>query len=608
MCGISGYYGIKKFSKKTTISLLENMKTRGPDSQQFIYKKYKYHCFLFHSRLSIIDLDNRSSQPMEGERYSISFNGEIYNYLELKNKLMKNNVKFKTKSDTEVLLKGIEKFGLKFLNKIEGMWAVSILDNLKQELYLGRDPFGEKPLFYIKEKDNFYFGSQINYLKILKKKTFSINNDKLKNFINCGYKNIYKNNKTFFKNVEILKPGSLLKVNKDLVIKQKIILKLEKGKKEKDQKVIISNIKQKLINSVKIRTRSDVPIGFCLSGGIDSGALVSISKKILKLNFNTYSIIDKNKNYNELKEIDYLTKYLKIHNKKIFFKRENFLKNLKKLIKFRQSPIPTISYYVHSYISTIAAKDGIKVLFSGSGADEIFTGYYDHYLLDIISQKKGAIKDLKIKYWEKYIKPNVRNPIFKNIINFNNESKKMSYVYDNKRYIDKFIINRNKINFFQKNYHENILKNRMLNEMFNESIPVILFEDDQNSMINGIENRSPFLDKELLNYSMRIPSKFYIQKGYNKYLLRSALKKILPEKIRLSRKKIGFNFDINNLIDFKNEKTLHWLLNKKSQIFKYVNFDKFSNLILNSEIKENFLQKFVFTVISSKVFIEECRK
>ena len=170
-----------------------------------------------------------------------------------------------------------------------------------------------------------------------------------------------------------------------------------------------------------------------LKGGIDSAALVAISKKILRLNFKTYSIIDKNKKYKKKKEIDLLTKHLKIHNRKIYFKKSDFINNLRKLIIFRQSPVSTISYYVHSKISKIAKKDGVKVLFSGSGADELFTGYYDHYLIDILQEKNKKIKKDKLKFWSKYIQPNVRNPIFKNLNIFSKEFKNKSYIFDNKK-------------------------------------------------------------------------------------------------------------------------------------------------------------------------------
>ena len=605
MCGISGYYGQKKIDRKIVNDLLKNMSVRGPNSQKFIKKKFLFNSYLFHSRLSIIDLKSRSDQPMIGKKYSIIFNGEIYNYLELKKKLTKLNVEFKTNSDTEVLLKGLEKFGLMFLKKIEGMWALSILDNKTGEMYLSRDKFGEKPLSYHKDADNFYFGSQIEYLKILINKNISINNDKIFRYINCGYKSIFKENDTYFDKIKSLDPGCILKISPKLDIKRERYFKLnQKLKNEANQNKIILNIKNKLINSLKIRTRSDVPIGFCLSGGIDSGSLVSIAKKKLNLKFNTYSVVDENKDYNEINEIDYMVKHLKLNNKKIYFNKKNFLNELRKLIKFRKAPVATISYYVHSQISKFAKKDGIKVLFSGTGADELFTGYYDHYLIDIIQEKKLSTRLQKIKDWKKFIYPNIRNPIFKNLNLFKKNFKNLTYIYDNKKFIDKFILKKNFL-FDQKKYHSDILKNRMLNELFHESVPVMLFEDDQNSMKNGVENRSPFLDTDLLNYSLKIQSNLFIQNGYNKYLLREALKGILPDRIRLNRKKIGFNFDLNSLIDLNSNETQNWLLEKNSKIFNFINYEKFSDLITKKNINDNFLQKFIFTIINSKIFLEE---
>jgi asparagine synthase (glutamine-hydrolysing) len=347
-----------------------------------------------------------------------------------------------------------------------------------------------------------------------------------------------------------------------------------------------------------------VPIGFCLSGGIDSTSLVSIAKKIFNKNINTYSIIDKSDDYNETKNIDYVIKDLNIKNKKITFNKKYFIKNLTKLIKYRQMPVLTISYYVHSQISKIAKKDGVKILISGTGADEIFSGYYDHYILDIIQNKNDK---KKLNSWQKFVKPNVKNPIFNNIEKFKKNCKNYSYIFDNKNLIDPYILKPTSIRKFKPHFFcKDILKNRMLNELFYESVPVILFEDDQNSMQNSIENRSPFLDKELIEYLYSISSKNYIQNGYNKFLLRSSMKNILIDKVRLDRRKVGFNFDINNLIDFNEKKNIDFLLQKKSNIFKYVKRKKIEKLISENKINENYLKKFIFSFISTKIFLDNC--
>ena len=603
MCGISGYFGTKKIEKNIP-NLLDAMKYRGPDNQQFVKIKTKNqkNIYLFHSRLSIIDLKIRSNQPMSFGKYTIIFNGEIYNYLELKKKIEYKGYDFKTKSDTEVVLKALNIYGKKSLSYLEGMWAMAIYDKSLEQLSLTRDRFGEKPLFYKHTNNELIFGSEINYLKKIKIEKFSHNPDKINAFLNLGYKSVYKDNSTFYKDIKNIDPGSIVTFNKNLNVSKKKFWELKKKiYKNNNYK---KNVKKKIINSLKIRLRSDVPIGFCLSGGIDSTSLVSISKKIFNQNINTYSIIDNNKDYNETTNIDYVIKDLNIKNKKITFNKKHFIRNLTKLIKYRQMPVLTISYYVHSQISKIAKKDGVKILISGTGADEIFSGYYDHYILDIIQNKSDK---KKLIYWTKFVKPNVKNPIFKNIEKFKNIYNNYSYIFDNKDLIDPFILRPTSLKKFKPHFFcKDILKNRMLNELFYESVPVILFEDDHNSMQNSIENRSPFLDKELIEYLYSIPSKNYIQNGYNKFLLRNSMTDILIDKVRLDRKKVGFNFDINNLIDLNNKKNIDFLLDKKSKIFRYVNRKKIEELLLERKINDNYLKKFIFSFISTKIFLDNC--
>jgi asparagine synthase (glutamine-hydrolysing) len=580
------------------------MKYRGPDNQQFvkIKTKNKKNIYLFHSRLSIIDLKIRSNQPMSFGKYTIIFNGEIYNYLELKKKIKKKGHDFKTESDTEVVLKALNIYGKKSLSYLEGMWAMAIYDQSLEELSLTRDRFGEKPFFYKYANNELIFGSEINYLKKIKIEKFSQNSNKINAFLNLGYKSVYKDNNTFYKDIKNIDPGSILTFDKNLNISSKKFWKLKK--KIYTNNNYKKNIQKKIINSLKIRLRSDVPIGFCLSGGVDSTSLVSISKKIFNQNINTYSIIDNNKDYNESKNIDYVIKDLNIKNKKITFDKKHFIKNLTKLIKYRQMTVLTISYYVHSQISKIAKKDGVKILISGTGADEIFSGYYDHYILDIIQNKNDKRKLIN---WTKFIQPNVKNPIFKNIEQFKNIYKNYSYIFDNKDLIDPYILKPTSFKKFKPHFFcKDVLKNRMLNELFYESVPVILFEDDQNSMQNSIENRSPFLDKELIEYLYSIPSKNYIQNGFNKFLLRNSMKDILIDKVRLDRKKVGFNFDINNLIDLNNKKNLDFLLNKKSKIFQYVNRKKIEELLIERKINDSYLKKFIFSFISTKIFLDNC--
>ena len=199
MCGISGFFGNVSIDNTKIKKTLNLMRLRGPDNQSSKYLRTKKKNLYFYSRLSIIDLKDRSNQPFESDNLIIIFNGEIYNHLELKKDLKKKGEKFKSNSDTEVLLKSYKVYGTNCVNYLEGMWSFAIFDKKKNFLFLSRDRFGEKPLFYFIKNNNFYFGSEIKFIKSLLSENLKINYQKIENFLNYGYKYLKKDNSFFFK-------------------------------------------------------------------------------------------------------------------------------------------------------------------------------------------------------------------------------------------------------------------------------------------------------------------------------------------------------------------------------------------------------------------------
>ncbi len=296
MCGIAGYIGKKSFSDKLISKSLSFLKQRGPDFRAV--KKYNINSqnskniLFLHTRLCIIDLEARSNQPFEDKNFSIIFNGEIYNYIEIKNDLILKGFNFITKSDTEVLLKSYICYGTSFFQKLEGMWSFAIWDKKKQELILARDRFGEKPLFYSIQNDGIYFSSDIRVIKCLSEKNYDYNISRLTKGVICGYKSLYKNpSETFFKKILQVPQASYIKISSNLEFKiNKYWFVKKKIINFKNDFELIEIAKDLLFNSIKIRLRSDVPIAFCLSGGVDSGALVSIAAKRFNNEVNTFSI------------------------------------------------------------------------------------------------------------------------------------------------------------------------------------------------------------------------------------------------------------------------------------------------------------------------------
>ena len=606
MCGIAGYIGPKNFTQNKARSFLEKMKSRGPNSQNFFQNSdiFGNNVLLLHSRLSIFDLSQSGNQPFFIKNYTIVYNGEIYNFKELRLILIKKGIKLKSNTDTEVLLHFFIIYGEKCLDFFEGMWSFVIFDTKKKIFFISRDRFGEKPLYYYQDSSGFYFGSEINYIKNFLDTKLKINEHQLEKYLSLGYKSLNKDNETFYQNLKIF-PKSTFIHQKDLSnLKFVNYWKLEyRPNKKINNSEIIAESKKLLIDSVGLRLRSEVPIGLCLSGGVDSSGIASIAKNIYNKNLQTYSIIDSDKRYNEIKNISLTIKSLNLKNHKIHLKKNNSLLKLKKLVEYKGHPICTLSYFSHSLMLEKMKKHNIKVCLLGTAADEIFTGYYDHFLLHL-STFRSKVKFKKNKnYFLKYIKPYIRNKLLLDPNKYKKNPNDRRHVYDESSILSKFITKKTKLGFKEGNYSSDLLRKRMLNELFHETTPAILNEDDTNSMHNSIENRSPYLDRRLVEFLYTVPSNFLIQEGYSKYILRKSLEGIVDHRVLFDRKKIGFNSSIDSLFDFTTKSNQNFLYKKDSLIYKYIDKKKMKEII-KIKNKPNYISKFVFNIINAKIFLD----
>ncbi len=613
MCGIAGYIGNRNFNKKIILELLKIMKKRGPDNQKYLRMNVKKNIFsnFFFSRLSIIDTKKRSNQPFRYKNLTLIFNGEVYNYKELKVLLEKKGYKFTTSSDTEVLIKSIHCWGLNSLKKFEGMWAIAFYDKSKNKTYLCRDRFGEKPLLYIIRNNEIYFGSEIKFIKKLINFKLTINFELISKFISFGYRTIFRENQTFFNEIRILNPSSYIELNHN----NNKILKREywnaksiKVKKITNENIIIGKIKKKIIDSLKIRLRSDVPIAFLLSGGIDSSILTFFSKKIHNYNVKTFSVISGDNLYDEKKNIVKSIQDLKVDHEFIHlsYKKINFLKQLKKMQEEYCQPLITLTSMLNWNLMNRIKKKNYKVCISGIGGDELFSGYYHHNSL-MINYLKNLKKRRKfLKNWKIFTKPFIRNKLInKKTYSTNYNKNKFLFQYQN---FKKNLLLRNNHNFL-KNFKDNKIikdkfRNRLLNELFFEVVPTVLYQDDLNAMNFSIENRSPFLDTKILKLAMQIPSEKLIQHGFSKWILRNVGKDLVPNEIIFDRKKVGFNLSLNTLI--KNQRNqIYDLLKKDSEIYKIINKKRFLKFFRRTRIFKGDENNFIFNIISVKLFLEK---
>lgn len=609
MCGVAGYFGSEKIETDKINKTLNLMKFRGPDNKEAKQIKVSQKTLYFlHSRLSIIDLDPRSNQPFESDDLMVIFNGEIYNYLEIKKDLKKKGEKFRTNSDTEVLLKAYKIYGFKCVNHFEGMWGFVIYDKKKKILFLSRDRFGEKPLFYLKKNSNLYFGSEIGFIRSLYQNNLKINYDKIRDFLNYGYKSLKKNKNFFFEDIKEVEPGSNLLVNIDGCIKKSKYWEPKlKSTNKLNEKDIINLSKNILIDSIKKTTRSDVPIAFTLSGGIDSASLVSIATKKLNLKFKTYSIIDDDKRYDERNYINTIVNDIKCENRQVKISSKNTLEDMFEIINYHQKPLASIAQLNHYKLMREIKKDNIKVCINGTMADELYAGYLDHHLQYFSSLNDQKYKKKEIKFWRENVLPTIRNPYFKKYDLYIKNPNARYHIFDNHNLLNSFMIKKKKFKFLEKNYTNNLLKNRMLNEIFYENTPQILYDEDLNSMKCSIENRSPYINKELFEFLFKINSKFYINNGYKKYILRKSMEGLVHNKILWSHKKMGFNSSIETLLNFQDNKIKEYLFDKKSDIYEFIDYKKFKKLFQKKKFP-NHLSKFIFNILGCKIFLEKVSK
>ena len=606
MCGIAGYFGDKEISKDKTFDCLEQMKRRGPNAKgTYLNCGNGKNLFLLHTRLSIIDVEARSNQPLDFDSNVIVYNGELYNFLELRNKLLQKGLNFVTDSDTEVFLKAHQFYGTeKALDLSEGMWAYALFDKSNGSLTLGRDRFGEKPLYYYLDNDGIYFGSEIKFIFTLLGKALAINFNQVNRYLVNGYKSLYKQKDTFFEGIQEVPPSTFLEISRDLHVREKKYWNPEFSfNHELSYEEAVKGVRDKLLQAMEIRLRADVPLAFCMSGGIDSLSLISIAKRIFNYDVHGFTIVDKDARYNEEQMVDLAVKELQVEHDYVKLSEDNFLHDRQTLVSQHDAPVYTISLFTHwKLMKSIACKD-YSISVSGTGADELLSGYYDHHNLYLYEMRDDPSFNNSLAGWKKLIAPIVRNPHLQNPKLYFENPEFREHIYFESSEFKKYLKNHEwNEGFNETDYSNDILRNRMLNELFHEGVPVILHEDDLNAMYYSLENRSPYLDRNLFEHCYQIPTQHLVRDGFAKVILRDAMKDIVPKEILWNPRKVGFNAPIQSLVDLDNNETRDWLL-KDSPIYEHIRRDKMEKLIHERKLP-NSLSKFLFYFISCKTFIE----
>jgi len=607
MCGIAGYFGPTPLPSQRADVCLALMGRRGPDHREC--RSWQgpggMHTSLLHSRLSIIDLDPRANHPMLVEGAWIVFNGELYNYLERRQEAEAAGASLRTRSDTEVLLACIRRLGWAVLDRCEGMWAFASYDEGTGALTLCRDRFGEKPLYILRDGPRLYFASEIKFLAALAGRRLQVNHDHLWRYLVNGYKALYKSPASFFRDVEELAPGTLLSL--DANGGQDARRYWRPGIEVQDAMSFdeaVAGARSRLIRSVELRLRADVPLAFCMSGGVDSSALISIAKRVFGYDVHGFTIVNTDERYDERDMVDLAVRELGIRHTTIPIKTDGFLDGLRELVRHHDAPVYTITYYAHWLLMRSIADHGYRISVSGTAADELFSGYYDHFLAhlqEVWADRQAHARSLAD--WQQHIRPIVRNPHLSNPSLFVDDPHFRDHIFLDADEFARYLRFGWQEAFGETFYSGRLLRNRMLNELFHEAVPVILHEDDLNAMYFSIENRSPFLDRDLFEFCNSIPTRHLIRDGKAKAVLREAVRGIAPDAIVDNRRKVGFNAPILDFLDVSDPQVRDYVLDD-GPVYRYVDRDKVAALLGRRNLP-NSESKFLFYLLNCKMFLEQ---
>ncbi len=571
MCGFICIINEKELSNKLNKLSNNNLLSdhRGPDSKKTYSKKNFYGLF---RRLAIIDLSQRSNQPFESDdgRYIIFFNGEIYNYLQIKKILKKKNVKFKTKGDAEVLLKAYLFLGRDFIKQIRGMFSFCIWDNKNEKLSVYRDRFGQKPLYYYKTYNGLVVSSEIKDIKNL---------IDLRENPNAVFKYLYRNildvnDETFYKKLKRLKPSYNL-----IYQKNKIFLKKYYSIDFSENKKLNTNeFLENFNENINLHLQSDVKVGFLLSGGLDSSSNVASSLNY-QSKLKAFSIFPRH-TFSEKKYINSLIKKYTFNHQYVHVEKEINKYGIQKVLSFQDEPFHASNCIYQFFLHKEIKNQNYKVLITGEGGDEVLGGYNRmllYYLTELFFRKKyNRFSEIikKNKFNKNLIIKkvnNIKNNVEKNLSDFDDNT---SFEFTNEQnvYRNYYNLRWNDI----KKIDNLFFKKSLINSIYSNDLQMALRMSDRNCMASSIENRTPFLDHKFAEYVFSHETDDFFFNARTKGMLRASMKNLLSEKILSRNDKTGrpgsdahfiFNIVYKDFIEIlNNSKIDDYGFNKKKLI------------------------------------------
>lgn len=562
MCGIAGIVSLGGVDHCQLTKMTHLVRHRGPNGFGFAYfeldsiarndifydqdrppKIANPKIGLGSRRLAILDLSPLANMPMQlaNGDYCVTYNGEIYNYKEVRAELEELGHQFRSGSDTEVLLHAYQEWGEACLTRFNGMWSFALWDRRKQSLFCARDRFGVKPFYYAQTQHSFYLASEIKQLIYGTDYPRLANPRTVYQFLEQGIAD--HSSETFFEGISqlpgghclTLRVGELLEISVkrywELKTQEEVQLPIEKACDE---------FHDRFENAVRLRLRSDVPVGSSLSGGMDSSAVVCQAKSLTpEKEFHTFSACFDDKSFDEREFVSLIVNAIQGNSHFTYPQSKSFWNSMDSLMYHHDEPIGSGSVYAQWCVMSEAKKQGITVILGGQGGDEILCGYQKYlyfHLLHLLRKRSPRL---------------IPEAIFSTV----NGTRRGFNLADASRYFParfrkKYsVVDRVCPSEFRRSFQDpsvnlgacDSLADRQKADLTFASLPTLLHYEDRNSMAHSIESRLPFLDYRLAEFAVNCPASIKFHRGWNKWILRQAMKGVMPEKVRLRKSKLGFD-------------------------------------------------------------------
>lgn len=570
MCGIVGLVSTSPDTaaeSRAIRSAITCLAHRGPDgSGSSRYPLDNSNSVYFgHTRLAIIDLSDEGHQPFESKdgRYSLTYNGEIYNYLEIRRELEQLGVGFRSSSDTEVLFEALIHWGVSALDKLEGMFSFGFLDRQENTLLLARDPFGIKPLHYVLSEGKFGFSSELRAIRAMFPHLNSVNKKVASDFLAFGSTEMTPN--TFFEGITSLLPGHFLRVDLTETVSFAQPVRYWNPDFSKANNLGFEEAKSRfrdlLLDSVSLHMRSDVAVGAALSGGLDSSSIVALMRHLHPdAEIHTFSYIASDSRVNEEQWVDKVTSFAKTIAHKVHLdEKVLFEKDLDSLIRAQGEPFSTLSIYAQYKVFELANSCGIKVTLDGQGADELLAGYngFPESRLLSLMEKGDLLSAARLtRGWTQWPGRSLKSLLAVGFAEFFPSIRRSKSFIGAAQSLG--LIGDHSLEYFtqetlglagsgvtgtarENHYRGRRLAEALLQALGPKRLTSLLRFADRNSMHSSIESRVPFLNKRLTEFTLSLPEHYLLSpSGETKHILRRSLEGLVPDEILIRRDKIGF--------------------------------------------------------------------